>query len=120
MVFGFEETRILTIDDDGQASYGKEIEGFKQSIESVHQLSNRQFMVVGQDGEIRILTIDDNGQASYGKNIEGIENDVRVVHQLSDRQILVASYNEETRILNLNRPEPSLDHLKQNLDKLVA
>ena len=114
------ETHILTIDDNGQASYGEEIKGFDDHISSMCQLSDRHILVAGIGSETHILTIDDNGQASYGDEIKGFDGYIHHIHQLPDQRLVVISHSGETRILNLNRPEPSLDHLKQNLDKLVA
>jgi len=100
--------------------YSKKLKGLDDDIKIAHQLSDRQSIVFSECGETRILTIDDDGRASYGEEIKGFDGYIHHIHQLPDQRLVVISHSGETRILNLNRPEPSLDHLKQNLDKLVA
>ena len=113
------ETRILTVNNNGQASYGKQIDGFGDKINCLIRLSDRQILACGSGGETRILTINDDGQASYGKQIDGFENDISYILQLSEQQVLVCSWTGMTKVLNLSRSEPSLEHLKLNIDRII-
>jgi|GEM_PF-1585733 len=124
VVFGENgTTRILAIDNKGEASYSDNIPGIETQILDIRELSDSQFLVFGDEGETRILTITADN-ASYSEDISknNKHNTWLPPHRLlklPDNKFLKIGANGETQLLTLTTAEPSLEHLKQNLDKII-
>ena len=113
------KAQILTIDSNGQSYYGDNINGFNPGIHSTFKISEGQCLVGGNEGGTKILTIDNSGQVHYSENIKGLLGSITAIAQISDHQFLVGCSHGTTATLTLTAAKPSLEHLKQNLDKLV-
>ena len=114
------KAQILTIDSNGRSYYGDNINGFDPEIHSTFKISEGQCLVGSWHGETKILTIDHSGQVHYSENIKGFGGSIEAIAQISDHQFLVGGSHGATAILTLKAAEPSLEPLKQNLDKIIT
>ena len=110
-----------TRDKNGNINLGTRIEGFEDSngypayISSITELQDGSIMIGGDGGALYRATRDKNGDINLGTMILPIH--IFSITELQVWSIMFGGYNGA--LYHATIPQHSLDHLKQNLDKVI-
>ena len=112
-----------------EINLGTRIEGFENSygfpavISSINELQDGSIMIGSSGGALYHATIDKKGNINLGTRIEGFEGsdgypvNIYSITELQDGSIMIGGYGGA--LYRATIPQRSLEHLKQNLDKVI-